>query len=208
MSDTASIPTPDQLRGLAHPTRLKMLGLLRTDGPQTATGLAAHLGLNTGATSYHLRQLAAHGFVVDAPELGAGRERWWRAAHRSTRVEDQTAPGVGAFLQTVVVRHTQLLQEGVEEFDELPDAWKRASTHSDWMMRLSPDRARQLMEEVSELLSAAMREADEKAENDPRGTREDVPGGGLEQFMFQVHAFPRPGRIPHRHEQADTDEGN
>ena len=56
------------LRGLAHPVRLRMLGLLRTEGPATATRLAARLGLNSGATSYHLRQLATHGFVVEATD--------------------------------------------------------------------------------------------------------------------------------------------
>ena len=55
-----------------------MLGMLRIDGPATATSLAARLGINTGQTSYHLRQLAQHGFVVDDDERGNGRERWWK----------------------------------------------------------------------------------------------------------------------------------
>ena len=83
--DLSSItPTPAALRALSHPVRLRMLALLRTEGPATATTLAARLGLNTGATSYHLRQLAEHGFVVDDPERGDGRDRWWQAAHRAT----------------------------------------------------------------------------------------------------------------------------
>src|SRR5262245_28458635 len=49
------------LRALAHPVRVKLLGLLRIEGPATATGLAEKLGLNSGATSYHLRQLAGAG---------------------------------------------------------------------------------------------------------------------------------------------------
>jgi DNA-binding transcriptional ArsR family regulator len=46
------------LRGLAHPVRVRMLGLLRTEGPSTATLLGERLGLSSAATSYHLRQLA------------------------------------------------------------------------------------------------------------------------------------------------------
>ena len=69
------------LRALSHPVRLRMLGLLRTEGPATATSLAQRLDLNTGATSYHLRQLAQHGFIEEDPERGTGRDRWWRAAH-------------------------------------------------------------------------------------------------------------------------------
>src|SRR6478609_3560973 len=65
MELTSITPTPQMLRALAHPTRLTMLGMLRIDGPATATSLATRLGINTGQTSYHLRQLAHYGFVVD-----------------------------------------------------------------------------------------------------------------------------------------------
>ncbi len=81
---------------LAHPERLRMLGLLRIEGPATATGLADRLGLNFGATSYHLRQLAKHGFIAEADDLGTKRERWWRAKHDTTSfdVSDQSGdPG-------------------------------------------------------------------------------------------------------------------
>src|SRR5918997_1412066 len=84
-------PDPSGLRALSHPTRLKMLTLLRSDGPATATSLAARLDINTGQTSYHLRQLADHGFVVDDHERGNGRERWWRAVHQSTRTGPEPA---------------------------------------------------------------------------------------------------------------------
>ena len=49
------VPDATALKALAHPVRLRMLGMLRVDGPATATQLAARLGLNSGATSYHLR---------------------------------------------------------------------------------------------------------------------------------------------------------
>ena len=72
------------VRGLAHPLRIKMLGLLREHGPATATGLARRLGESSGATSYHLRQLEQYGFIVEAEGMGTRRERWWRAAHQIT----------------------------------------------------------------------------------------------------------------------------
>ncbi|MGW1769551.1 ArsR/SmtB family transcription factor, partial [Streptomyces sp. NPDC002073] len=77
------------LRGLAHPLRIRLLGALRHDGPATASRLAERLGESSGATSYHLRQLASYGFVEDAPEHGKGRERWWRAAHDGTRFDEK-----------------------------------------------------------------------------------------------------------------------
>ena len=70
-----------QVRVLAHPLRMRLLGSLRVDGPATATTLAELLGTNTGATSYHLRQLAEVGLVAEDPDRGTGRQRWWQAAH-------------------------------------------------------------------------------------------------------------------------------
>ena len=66
------------LKLLAHPMRYRVMDRLR-QGPATSTTLAKALGLNTGVTSYHLRQMAEHGFIEEVPELSRGRERWWRA---------------------------------------------------------------------------------------------------------------------------------
>ena len=76
-----------QIRVLAHPLRMRLLGALRVQGPATATTLAELLDTNTGATSYHLRQLAEVGLVVEDPDRGTGRQRWWRAAHDVTSWE-------------------------------------------------------------------------------------------------------------------------
>ena len=76
-----------QVRVLAHPLRMRLVGALRVNGPATATALAELLGTNTGATSYHLRQLAEVGLVVEDPDRGSGRQRWWQAAHDVTNWE-------------------------------------------------------------------------------------------------------------------------
>ena len=71
------------LKALAQPRRQRMLQHLTVHGPATSATLARALGLNTGATSYHLRELARYGFVEEADQPaeagGHGRERWWRA---------------------------------------------------------------------------------------------------------------------------------
>ena len=121
-------PDPTALRALSHPVRLRILGLLRVDGPSTASALAARLGLNSGATSYHLRQLAQHGFAVDDAERGNGRDRWWWAAHQSTRTDasaeanPEGREAIDAFSQSVAVVHTEQLQRAVEERPMLPVA--------------------------------------------------------------------------------------
>lgn len=71
--------SPEALKALAHPLRLRILRHLGTAGPATSTTLAAALGENTGTLSYHLRRLAGPGLIEEVPERSAGRERWWRA---------------------------------------------------------------------------------------------------------------------------------
>ena len=56
---------PRSLKALAHPLRLELLELLRFEGPSTASALARRVGESSGATSYHLRQLARHGYIEE-----------------------------------------------------------------------------------------------------------------------------------------------
>jgi predicted ArsR family transcriptional regulator len=186
MEITTITPGPEALKAMAHPVRLRLIGLLRHDGPSTASALAERLGLNSGATSYHLRQLAKHGYVVDDETLGNGRERWWRAAHRTTRVgeDEETAEereAVDAFAQAIAIVHTEQLQRAVEERPLLPLEWREPSTLSDWSKHLTAARALELSRAIDRLVT-------EFAEDD-----EDAPGA--EDFIVTVHAFPRPGQL-------------
>ena len=158
--------------------------MLRIDGPATATTLATRLGLNSGATSYHLRQLAQHGFIVDDETRGNGRERWWRAAHASTATRKEALPDdtagretLDAYLHSVVTIYVQQLQEALAERALLPKEWRDASTFSDWTARLTPAQAESFKSRLVELL--------EEMDDDPDG----------EVFTFQVNAYPWPGRI-------------
>src|SRR5215216_1076307 len=72
------------LKVLAHPMRSRLLGALRGAGPSTATTLAARLGTNSGATSYHLRRLAEVGLVQDTGQ-GKGKRRVWQASRGGTQ---------------------------------------------------------------------------------------------------------------------------
>ncbi|HET8560541.1 MAG TPA: helix-turn-helix domain-containing protein [Marmoricola sp.] len=186
MDLTSITPTPTALRALAHPTRLRMLGLLRLEGPATATSLAARLGLNTGATSYHLRQLAKHGFVEEDSTRGNARERWWRAAHQATRTDAESYADQGAqdtfdaYLQAVAVVYTQRLQRAVEERGLLPRQWRKASTYSDWGLRLTPARARELSEALATLVE---------------GWDEEPDAGDAGEFIVHLLAFPEPGTV-------------
>ncbi|WP_326739245.1 ArsR/SmtB family transcription factor [Streptomyces sp. NBC_01022] len=86
------------LKALAQPRRQQILQRLTLHGPATSAILARALGLNTGATSYHLRELARYGFVADTvpPRPDARRARWWQAVPGDRRFPppSRRTPGV------------------------------------------------------------------------------------------------------------------
>lgn len=184
MERTYVTPGPDGLKALSHPGRLRMLGLLRSEGPATATTLAARLGLNTGATSYHLRQLEKHGFVVEDEERGNGRDRWWRAAHTTTRTDlAPTTPEdhdtYEAYLHAVAVVYHERMLRSLEERQLLPAPWREIGDMSDWTLRLTPQRAEALVDAVHAMI-------DEYAEDDDPAAA---------PFVLNFNAFVRPGAI-------------
>jgi DNA-binding transcriptional ArsR family regulator len=185
---TTITPTAAGLRALSHPTRLKILKRLRLQGPATATVLAGELGLNTGATSYHLRQLADHGFVEEDTDRGDARDRWWKAAHQSTRANldeqrsEEEADTAEAYLRTVALMYTETLMQYAAEHRFLPQPWKDASTTSDWNLRLTPPQARELVDTLASLI-------------DSWADRETV-ADDAEMFMVNLNAFPQPGTVP------------
>jgi DNA-binding transcriptional ArsR family regulator len=73
---------------MSHPLRRQMLRYLAEHEAATATTIAAALDENTGATSYHLRVLAAAGVIEEMPERRHGRERWWRIIPAEEREPD------------------------------------------------------------------------------------------------------------------------
>ncbi|MFF4226572.1 winged helix-turn-helix domain-containing protein [Streptomyces abikoensis] len=60
-----------------HEVRTALLDLLAEVGAVTATEAASRLGYSSGLCSFHLRQLARHGYIEEAPHSG-GRARPWR----------------------------------------------------------------------------------------------------------------------------------
>jgi DNA-binding transcriptional ArsR family regulator len=147
---------PRSLRGIAHPLRVRMLGLLRAYGPATATGLAERLGQSTGATSYHLRQLAAYGFVVEDAERGVGRERWWRAAHQRTMLDSATiarSPAdAEAYVRAVAASNADQVERWLDEGLPAEPNWTGVGTLSHWRFRLSPAEAAELHTEIFALV--------------------------------------------------------
>src|SRR5687768_5127742 len=116
------------VKTLAHPLRSRLLSALRIGGPATATDLAAQLGTNSGATSYHLRRLESVGLVTDTGE-GEGKRRLWRASTESHQwdnsdfVGDEDAETALGWLQRDYARH---LGERYERWLDVEETWPAA----------------------------------------------------------------------------------
>jgi DNA-binding transcriptional ArsR family regulator len=159
-------PTPERvhlnaetLKGIAHPIRLRLLGLLREDGPSTATKLAERIGQSSGVTSYHLRQLAQFGFVEEATEAGrGGRERWWKSAHRFTTLEAEPmrqAPAEAeVYMRAIASRYAERMERWLGEAPMLPREWDEGATFSDFALRLTSAESAQFLERFQELVDS------------------------------------------------------
>ncbi|SCG75703.1 ArsR/SmtB family transcription factor [Micromonospora inositola] len=156
-----------QVRVLAHPLRMRLLGALRVKGPATATTLAELLGTNTGATSYHLRQLAEVGLVVEDPDLASGRQRWWRSAHDVTNWEPtdfDDDPDARAAIEWIQGDQVRLLVEHAEQWfavqHEWSSAWRDAFGMGDIFMSIPPSRLEALKADLWQLLERYRNESD------------------------------------------------
>jgi DNA-binding transcriptional ArsR family regulator len=178
------------LRALAHPVRVKIVGILRRCGPSTASRLAEGLGLNSGATSYHLRQLADAGLVTEAEDLGNKRDRWWRAVYRSTYFEhssfDSDPEAAEAYLNAVASAYAEQLIEFAGRITSLPEAWSDGGTMSDFRLRLTAEEAVALQDDLTRVV-ASYRRDDDVAD----GTV-DAPDGA-EVVSVQLHVMPYVG---------------
>lgn len=138
------------VKALTHPLRLRLLDLLRYDGPATASELGRRLGESSGATSYHLRQLARHGFVEDAPG-SRGRERRWRYRERPVVVPADDGESRGLLAQ-LLSREAHALDRYLAA--RTPgDAWDAASFFRSRALRLTPAELDALREGMEALLS-------------------------------------------------------
>lgn len=177
---------PRSLRGLAHPLRIQLLRALRRHGPATASQLAERLGESSGATSYHLRQLAAHGFVEDDPTRGKGRERWWKSAQEGTTFDEslyrnrdpEVQGAVEVYLHEIATIHTQELSTYLGTRHDWDESWLGASDMSDFTLRIPPAVLRELTEKIHELVDSYR---DSPAAQAPDANRVRV----------HLHAFPQ-----------------
>ncbi|MEU9297528.1 helix-turn-helix domain-containing protein [Streptomyces sp. NPDC048266] len=147
---------PRALRAYAHPLRMSLVGLLRSNGPFTATRAAELTGESVASCSYHLRILAKYGLVEEAPG-GRGREKPWRATARYTEwpeySEDATvADAADALGAAVAERYFERVTRAMEKRNRLPREWREAEEFGDSLLHLTPEELTGLGERIDELL--------------------------------------------------------
>ena len=159
--------TSAMVRALAHPIRSQLLAALRTGGPATASSLAAALGTNSGATSYHLRQLADVGLVVEDVERGNRRDRWWNAAHRSHSwhdTEHDRDPDDRAAADWLLRNAHRVYGRQVERWHdrrfEWPTAWRDAADQSDFRIIVTADELAELDRRLHAVIAEYGRDVD------------------------------------------------
>lgn len=191
-ASTGPLPTSvdlESLKALAHPLRVRILHVLTTRGPQTASSLAAALGESTGSTSYHLRQLEAKGYIAEDVDRGTARERWWRRSIDEVEVWTKelaeapegraaSATVLGAWTEHDSALLTAFVVGGEDRYDEPTLDAARVSSRS---ASLTPAQLRTLTRDVEALIRERLAEAE---------AAPAAEGATAHRIQIQFHAFP------------------
>ncbi|MFF1648535.1 helix-turn-helix domain-containing protein [Streptomyces sp. NPDC058240] len=165
---TASAGPPSQRARQSlpdHPVRVALLDLLAEVGTVTSTQAAARLGHSSGLCSFHLRQLARHGLIEEAPHKG-GRARPWRLRWESPHPSDQEAPEQFDALARGL--EDESYQHWLAHRDQAPAEWQHDESFSA-VVHLTPAEMTELAASVR-LLLAGYRERDQRPAARPAGT--------------------------------------
>jgi DNA-binding transcriptional ArsR family regulator len=154
-----TITDPQLMRALAHPARQAILDHLTGSGTvATATECAQVAGLSPSATSYHLRELAKHGLVEEAPSRGDGRERVWRGTMSglTVRADHDAAPEAHAAVRELtdvfLARNEERVRRWRDRAHEESPEWDQATVVSESMVVMTAEELVEVNEAVLALL--------------------------------------------------------
>jgi len=178
------------LRAYAHPVRMALIGLLRSEGPLTATKAAELLGESSGTCSFHLRQLAKYGLVEQAGG-GTGREKPWQATAQRTRYPQSTddpevAAAAGHVNAVFAQQYFARLMRWLDRMPQEPVAWREAAIFGDRLLYVTPA-------ELAELGSRLEAVLDQYLE---RLVRPELRPEGARLVTYFQSAFPDEPRMP------------
>ncbi len=179
------------MRALAHPTRLRLLGLLRERGPQTAAQLGAVVDEAPGTISYHLARLASIELIEPAEvDSSDRRERWWRATAPLTSwepadlLDDPEKLTASAGLQkTIAQLYASRYTDYIDEMPAMGREWVAAGASGDRTLRLT---AAELADLRAELEALTERWVEKSAAHEPR----DEDGSAPVVLLYQAYRRP------------------
>ncbi len=170
--ETQKLTDPSVIRALAHPARLAILEYLGGQESATATECAEVVGLSPSATSYHLRELARHEMVDEAPGTDRRERRWRSTGDFSTdegRPDDDATRAATRLLGRLVLdRGDQRAQQYLAHSKDEPEDWWSAATLSETRLRMTVEELRALAAAFAELTRPYTR----RARSVPDGSRE------------------------------------
>jgi len=140
-------------------------------GPSTATMLAREAGESSGATSYHLRELAKAGFVEEDPERGNARDRWWRRTTPLFVVSSDPADdaeyeaALGQLRSVLVQRDQDALSSYFANVAEEAEEWQSVSFLGGWSVHATTDELRAFQQLVLEQMDKLRRPVAERPED-------------------------------------------
>ncbi|MEV0650528.1 helix-turn-helix domain-containing protein [Phytomonospora sp. NPDC050363] len=189
MTEMRKITSPETLKAMAQPLRRRLYRLLSQLGPSTAGVLAKKTDSDPGQISYHLRELAKHGFIEEAPELAKDRrERWWRTTPGSSTWDtaDFDTPEARAIADTVkrqmIADEFERAVQWEKDRDEWGAPWNRVATSSESTLFLTPEELAELNDELTALVVKWSKRGREARAEGRVENRESV-------FLF-THNFP------------------
>lgn len=183
------------LRGYAHPLRMALVGLLRREGPMTATQAAAELGESVPSCSFHLRQLAKYG-LAERVEGADARERPWRATALTTswdNVSDDPATQAAANqLNAVILNHYVARAHAfLAQRENEPPQWRELTGFGDAMVYVTAAELAELTGRIESLLAQFDNRLTDPASR-PAGAR----GIGLINLIIPLPEAPAAAPLP------------
>ncbi|MDH6236715.1 helix-turn-helix domain-containing protein [Cryobacterium sp. CG_9.6] len=179
------------MRVLAHPTRLRLLGLLRESGPQTAAQLGEVIDEAPGTISYHLGKLASIGLIEPAVTRSTDqRERWWKAATLLTNwdpaelLDDPDKLAASSTLQKSIAQaYAARFTEYVDAAPTFPREWIAAGASGDRSLLLTVNEMTAMRTELEALVDRWLDKSD---------AHDAARADGAERVVLVYQAYRRP----------------
>jgi hypothetical protein len=168
---------------------MALVGLLRREGPMTATQAAERLNESVPSCSFHLRQLAKYG-LAERAEGADGRERPWQATALTTSWEDvsedpATQAAADQLNAVILDNYVKRAQAFLAARGDEPPEWREVTGFGDSLVYVTaPELA-----ELNRKIGALVAEFDERV-IDPSTRPEGARGIGIIQMALTTPPAP------------------